>query len=416
MMIKIPDTMSKLKSILSLLIILLLWPISAHASSHISFEFINLETSQQEASFPVGGSNEIIVASDDVDIRTLLPIQLKIQFDTKSLEMTIPENPQQFCRGPTGCSREGPVIPQSEGGFVEITAIDKDGNTIARYQTGTPPETPSPSPSPALSPSSTPSPPAAGVSEVEKEQVPQVKQPLLSNRNLGILLILIALALLVSASPTPPPPAAGIAEVEKYQVQEVKQPLLSNRNLGILLILIALALLVSATTFFGCPNLCTEGACQNCDLVAIRTTMHGTEPGDIEGLLKSLDYLEWLKWVPKVATPYGKKLIPAVVEKAKKIGEIIKKRGIKMKGVDVYATISWEECKKVSCWIFFTRTDWVKNQKEVKIPPFQQYRYLGMEDEAWRPERLFDEKNKEEVRLYIERVALKNCPEKCQSI
>ena len=369
MMIKIPDTMSKLKSILSLLIILLLWPISAHASSHISFEFINLETSQQEASFPVGGSNEIIVASDDVDIRTLLPIQLKIQFDTKSLEMTIPENPQQFCRGPTGCSREGPVIPQSEGGFVEITAIDKDGNTIARYQTGTPPETPSPSPSPALSPSSTPSPPAAGVSEVEKEQVPQVKQPLLSNRNLGILLILIALALLVSA-----------------------------------------------TTFFGCPNLCTEGACQNCDLVAIRTTMHGTEPGDIEGLLKSLDYLEWLKWVPKVATPYGKKLIPAVVEKAKKIGEIIKKRGIKMKGVDVYATISWEECKKVSCWIFFTRTDWVKNQKEVKIPPFQQYRYLGMEDEAWSPERLFDEKNKEEVRLYIERVALKNCPEKCQSI
>ena len=74
---------------------------------------------------------------------------------------------------------------------------------------------------------------------------------------------------------------------------------------------------------------------------------------------------------------------------------------------------SWEECKKVSCWIFFTRTDWVKAQKEVQIPPFQQYRYLGMEDEAWRPERLFDEKNKEEVRLYIERKALKNCPEKC---
>src|SRR3989338_11508487 len=113
--------------------------------------------------------------------------------------MTIPENPQQCCRGPTGCSREGPVIPQSEGGFVEITAIDKDGNTIARYQTGTPPETPSPSPTPALSPSPTPSPPAAGIGEVEvvKEQVPEVKQPLLSNRNLGILLILIALVLIV---------------------------------------------------------------------------------------------------------------------------------------------------------------------------------------------------------------------------
>src|SRR3989344_5554301 len=363
MMIKIPDSMSKLKSILSLLIILLLWPISAHASSHISFEFVNLESSQQEESFPVGVRNEVIVASDDVDIRTLLPIQLKIQFDTKSLEMTIPEDPQQFCRGPTGCSREGPVIPQSEGGVVEITAIDKDGNTIARYQTGTPPETPSPSPSPALSPSSTPSPPAAGVSEVEKEQVPQVKQPLLSNRNLGILLILIALALLVSA-----------------------------------------------TTIFGCPNLCTEGACQNCDLVAIRIAVHGTEPGDIEGLLKSLDHLEWFRYLPGKygVSPVGP--VSKTLEKAKKFAQDVKKRAIKMQGVDVYATISWEECKKVSCWIFFTRTDWVKNQKEVKIPPFQQYRYLGMEDEAWRPERLFDEKNKEEVRLYIERVALKNCP------
>ena len=368
-MIKIPDTMSKLKSTLSLLIILLLWPISAHASSHISFEFINLQNNQQEETFPPNTPNEIIVASDDVDIRTLLPIQLKIQFDTKSLEMTIPENPQQFCRGPTGCSKEGPIIPQSEGGFVEITAYDKDGNTLAHYQTGTPPETPSPSPTPVPSPSPTSSPSAAGVAEVESEQKP-----------------------------------------------EVNQPILSYRNLGILLILIALALLVSATTFFGCPNLCTEGACQNCDLVAIRTTQHGTELGEIEGLLKSLDLLEWFGEIPGTVgvSPFGKKLVSPVVKKVKKIVERLKKDGIEMNGVDVYATISWQECKKVSCWIFFTRTDWVKAQKEVQIPPFQQYRYLGMEDEAWRPERLFDEKNKEEVRLYIERVALKSCPEKCR--
>src|SRR3990167_990550 len=246
MMIKIPDTMSKLKSILSLLIILLLWPISAHASSHISFEFINLQNNQQEETFPLNTPNEIIVASDDVDIRTLLPIQLKIQFDTKSLEMTIPENPQQFCRGPTGCSREGPIIPQSEGGFVEITAFDKEGNTIATYQTGTPPETPSPSPTPALSPSSAPSPPAAGVSEVEREQVP-----------------------------------------------ELKQPLLSNRNLGILLILIALVLIVFATTSGGCSDLCTEGSCRDCELTAIRIAVHGTEPGEIEKKLEDLDVLKW---------------------------------------------------------------------------------------------------------------------------
>src|SRR3989344_4163485 len=133
MMIKIPDTMSKLKSLLSLAIILLLCPIAAHASSHISFEFVNLQSNQQEEFFPVNTRNEIIVASDDVDIRTLLPIQLKIRYDTNGLETTIPANPQQFCRGPTGCSREGPIISEPEGGYLEITAIDKDGNIIAHY-------------------------------------------------------------------------------------------------------------------------------------------------------------------------------------------------------------------------------------------------------------------------------------------
>ncbi len=371
-MIKMPNTkLSKLKSLLSLLIILLLWPISALASSHIRFEFINLENSQQEESFPVGARNEVIVASDDVDMRTLLPIQLRFRYDTKSLEMTIPDDPQQFCRGPTGCSQEGPVIDEPEGGYIEITAIDKDGNIIAHSQTGTPPETQSPSPTPTLSP-----------------------------------------------SPSPLTPTAGVAEIEREQVKEVKEPILSYRNLGILLILIAMALLVLATTIFGCPNLCTEGACQNCDLVAVRTAMHGTDPGDIEGLLESLDHLEWFGWIPGKAglSPFGKKVTGEVVKKAKKIVEELKKLGTQIKGVDVYATISWQECKRVRCWIFWTQTTWVKAQKEVKIPPFQQYRYLDMESEAWRPERLFDEKNKEEVRLYIERVALKNCPEKCRSV
>ena len=358
----------KLKSLLFLTIIFLLWPISAYASLHISFEFVNLESSQQEESFPVGVRNEIIVASDDVDIRTLLPIQLKIQFDTKSLEMTIPKNPQQFCRGSTGCSREGPVISQSEGGFIEITAIDKDGNNIAHYQTGTLPEAPSPSPTPALSP-----------------------------------------------SPTPPPPAVSVSEVEREQVPEVKQPLLSNRNLGILLILIALALIASATTGGGwCPNLCTEGNCQNCELTAIRIAVHGTEPGEIEEMLEDLDVLKWFRWIPG-ATPGGKELIPEIVEKAKKIGQKLKKLGMKINGADVYATISWEECKRVSCWLIWTRTTWVKAQKEVKIPPGI-YRYLDINPDAWRPDRLIDEKKRKEVHRYIERVALKNCPEKCRSI
>ena len=364
--------MSKLKSLLSLAIILLLWRISAHASSHISFEFVNLQSNQQEEFFPVNTRNEIIVASDDVDIRTLLPIQLKIRYDTNGLETTIPANPQQFCRGPTGCSREGPIISEPEGGYLEITAIDKDGNIIAHYQTGTPPpEKQSPSSTPALAP-----------------------------------------------SPTPQPPAGIGAGVVKEQVPEVRQPILSNRNLGILLILIALVLIVLATTSFGCPDLCTEGACQNCNLVAIRTAQHGTEPDEIEGMLKSLDLLGWFGYLPGKAgvSPFGKKLTGEVVERAKKIVEKLKKRGMQINGVDVYATISYEECKRVSCWIFWTQLTWVKAQKEVKIHPFQQYRYLDIDSEAWRPDRLFDEKRKEQVYRYIEREALKNCPEKCRSI
>ena len=366
LLIKIKNSV-KPKLLILGLVSIFIWANSALASSHIRFEFVNLESSQQEESFPVGARNEIIVASNDVDMRTLLPIELRFRYGTEGIKTSIPDNPQQFCRGPTGCSREGPVIPRSEGGYLEITAIDKDGNTIAHYQTGTPPETPSPSPTPALSP-----------------------------------------------NPTPSPPAASVAEVEREQVQEVKQPILSNRNLGILLILIALALLVSATAIFGCPNLCTEGACQNCDLVAIRIAVHGTEPGDIEGLLKSLDHLEWFRYLPGKygVSPVGP--VSKTLEKAKKFAQDVKKRAIKMQGVDVYATISWQECKKVSCWLIWTRTAWVKSQKEVKIPPFQQYRYLDMESEAWRPDRLFDEKNKEEVHLYIERKALKNCPEKCR--
>src|SRR3989344_2482763 len=195
LLIKIKNSV-KPKLLIIGLVPIFIWVNSALASSHIKFEFVNLESSQQEEVFPINTPNEIIVASNDVDMRTLLPIELRFRYGTNSISTTIPDNPQQFCRGPTGCSREGPIIPQPEGGFVEITAIDKDGNTIAHYQTGTPPETPSPPPTPALSPSPTSPSPAVGISEVEREQVPEVKQPILSNRNLGILLILIALVLI----------------------------------------------------------------------------------------------------------------------------------------------------------------------------------------------------------------------------
>ena len=349
-----------------------IWVNSALASSHISFEFINLQSNQQEEAFPINTRNEIIVASDQVDIRTLLPIELQFRYGRESLKTTIPADSEQFCRGPTGCSREGPIIPQSEGGFVEITAIDKDGNTLAHYQTGTPPsEKQSPSPTPALSP-----------------------------------------------SPTPPPPAAGVSEVERDQVQDVNPLVLSNRTIAVMLILIALVLIVLATISFGCPDLCDEGTCQNCNLVAIRTAQHGTEPGQIEGMLKSLDLLGWFGYLPGKAgiSPISKKLTGEVVERAKKIVEKLKKRGMQINGVDVYATISWQECKRVSCWIFWTQLTWVKTQKEVKIPPGSTYRYLDMDSKAWRPDRLFDEKRKEQVYRYIEREALKNCPEKCRSI
>lgn len=361
----------RLKFLLSLLTVALLWVNSAFASSHIRFEFINRQNNQQVESFPINTPNEIIVASDDLDMRTLLPIDLEFRYDNQSLKTTIPADPVQFCRGPTGCSKDGPIIAESEGGYLQITAIDKDGNILAYYQTGTlPADEQSSSPIPTVSP-----------------------------------------------SPTSLPADAGVAELEKDQVQEAKQPILSNRNLGILLILVALLLIAFATTSGGCPDLCTEGDCQNCEVSSIRLAVSGTAPGEIEGLLGKMDYLGWLSWLG--VSPFGKSITAGAVEKAKKYGEKLIKLGMQINGVDVYATITYEECKKVSCWIFWTRTDWVKEKKEdIKIPPLRAHRYLDQNAEAWRPDRLFakNKKTSKEIANYIKKEAEKHCPEKCRSV
>lgn len=81
-------------------------------------------------------------------------------------------------------------------------------------------------------------------------------------------------------------------------------------------------------------------------------------------------------------------------------------------GVDAWATISHEECNKVSCWFFWTQTKWVTKTKEVQIPPGI-YRYHQISPDAWRPDHLFNEKKKKAIHDYIEREALKNCPKNC---
>lgn len=359
----------KLKTLLFALILPLIWVNSVSASSHIRFEFLNLENYQQEESFPFNTRNEIIVASDDFDIRTLLPIELRFRYGQKALRGTIPENPQEFCRGPTGCSREGPNIAEPQDGYFELTAIDKDGNVIASYRRGTPPVAPSPTPSP--SPTINPTQPPTLDAEIENRK--EINQPL-----------------------------------------QTTDRLLSDRQIAALLILIALGLLVFATSSGGCPDLCTEGDCQNCQLASVRTAVHGVEPGEIEGMIDSLDLLKWLRWSPAIGgpTPGGKELIPEVVKRAKKIAEKLKQRGMQINGVDVWATISWEECNRVSCWFFWTQTKWVAKNKEVKIPPGI-YRYHDINPEAWRPDHLFNEKKKKAIHDYIEREALKHCPQKC---
>lgn len=114
------------------------------------FEFFNSSTSQTQSSYPFGVPLEIIVASKTQDVTKLLPIAIVIRADNNRYRNAIPNNPEQFCRGPDGCSIPGPDIKSAD--YLEVLAINSAGETLASYTKGTPPPAEEGSPTPAPTP------------------------------------------------------------------------------------------------------------------------------------------------------------------------------------------------------------------------------------------------------------------------
>ncbi len=121
---------------------------AAHAAA-FRFEFVNFDQNGKvQTTFPLGASNEIILASDTTDVRTVLPVAIVIRADSRQYKNAIPNNPELACAGPDRCSIPGPVIPATAK-YVEIQAVNTDGEVLATYTVGTPPAEAEPSPSPA---------------------------------------------------------------------------------------------------------------------------------------------------------------------------------------------------------------------------------------------------------------------------
>ena len=125
-------------------------PVNAQSTTNqasYNFEFLDLQNNYQLLStYPQGRSAEIVVASQNADVRNLLPISLVITINGKvSSRGTISNNPQSNCRGADGCSIKGPNITSlSENDSFKLTATDKDGNLVATHTQGSQPQAKTP--------------------------------------------------------------------------------------------------------------------------------------------------------------------------------------------------------------------------------------------------------------------------------
>lgn len=326
------------------------------ATSHVIFEFLDATKNfQSQDRFVFGKDNELVVTSQQVDIRTLLPIEIVIRVvGDKTYKNLIPNDPNLYCVGPDRCSIPGPQIPDpGQDAAVVITATDKNGNLLAEEKFGKQPEVAEP-----------------GQTEPSGSEA--------AEEDGGINPWLIA----------------GIA----------------------LLALLALGgAVMLASSGGGCPDECTLNDCRECKIVKLDTTNTGWEPGEKEDLLGTFDLLWWLTWVPRTVSPAGKSSGRAALMGAKKLAEHFLEKAKDLNGVEVHATIGWEECQEKSCWLFWSHKTWVaKTSGPHKIPP-SIYQYV-LNSKAWDPKRLVDEKKREEIRGYIEREAFKHCPAACKKI
>lgn len=132
--------------LLASLILTLFSPGRAAASPGFRWEFFDFSSGQTTTEFPLDRQVELILASDDADVRQALPITFQVRVNGRKVYEQTASDPRRQCRGPTGCSVPGP--PPNVAGptdKVEIVALDRNGNELSR-STRAPAAVESPSP------------------------------------------------------------------------------------------------------------------------------------------------------------------------------------------------------------------------------------------------------------------------------
>ncbi len=104
---------------------------------NVNFEFLDIGKGYAKVEkLPYGSSVHFVVASNTVDMTKQLPITITMKVnDEKVFEKTIPNEPDYNCRGPTGCSIDGPmVLSEWNGKRIVIAARNKDGELLVEYK------------------------------------------------------------------------------------------------------------------------------------------------------------------------------------------------------------------------------------------------------------------------------------------
>lgn len=362
------------------------------------FEFYNGSTNKIESTYPLGVAVEIIVASKTQDVTKLLPIAIVIRADEDRYKNAIPNNPEQFCRGPDGCSIPGPNIPQAK--YLEISALTGSSEVLTTYTKGTPP--------PAAALEVNPSPTTVLATPVS---VPASNAPAPSETSQSV----------ATSMPIIPDPGADELVLTEG----------NNKN-EVLAILVLILLIGAGLGIFlsvkreDCAETCKVGECQSCELNSLIVATHGKNKGEEDDLVDLgkllLDVLS-LAPLPSSGSS-GKGLTggvggivskPVIKEGLEKAAEVLKRRsGMGTWGVDIWARLELVKCKQVVCWPYFWRNkaEWDSEFIEVKIDPPDAFKLKGGgSDVGWNYHYLFspDANQRRTIGRKIRELALKHC-------
>lgn len=352
----------------------------ASSDSHINFEYLNADKNyQREATFPFDTNNEIVVASKSVDVRTLLPIEVSVGVvGAKKYTNTIPNDPIKYCRGADGCSIPGPKLAKpSSGSQVVITAKDKNGQLLVEDKFTVDGQAVTQTPSQTQTPA-----------QQQTKEAPAAKTPAVSKdqSNDGFIIpawLIIVLLILLTGG-------VGLF-------------FLANKQPG---------------------DECEEGSCQQCELVDLLATAHNFPVGSEEALREAaISLFKALGWVKFTAAPTAKAftgpLAGPIVESALRTALDTLFAEKKAFGLDLYAVIEWETCKRSAQFLWFGgTTSWVKERKLVQIMPkdYEKMTRTPKSDTGWNPDYAYPKSAaaRKELRERIEKEAKAQCPAACK--